>query len=53
MLTPGFTKDGKLVFRFDQEILIPEELKTIELRTEALSPISTDSVNTTTTDRRL
>ena len=33
-----FSNDGKLVFVFDQQLLIPEALKNYTLKTEAIQP---------------
>ena len=47
MLTPGFARDGKLIFEFDEEIIIPAELQKVQLRTGALSPKDTAVMNDT------
>ena len=50
----GFTANGKLAFRFEEPMLIPEELKEIQLRTSALGPLeSVAPENSNSTRRRL
>ena len=50
----GFTANGKLAFKFEEPMLIPEELKAIQLRTSALGPLlDVSSENSNSTVRRL
>ena len=34
----GFTNDGRIIFEFDQDMLIPESLKNFTLKSEAIEP---------------
>lgn len=34
----GFSSDGRVVFEFDQEMLIPDSLQNFTLKAEAIEP---------------